>query len=218
MNALERRRPAPRTSPKVKAAPAPVVAAVKSPEPAPTPAIVPAAEEVPCTVAPAVLEFQSVASTAMFTTLGKIRTLSGHEASSAIARRTIAEARGYTDAELYALAEIGYHYFRNGGLKLAQVIFEGLHAVKPAEPYFALATGLARDYLGDKAGARAAYHQAITLDAGDARPELNLAELCLEAGDRSSAITHLGRAARKAEARGERPLLKKAQAVLSLVR
>lgn len=222
MNALERRRPAPKTSPKVRAVAArPSVApVVVEPAPAPMPprAFVTRAEAEARMSSQAVLDFESVASTAMFSTLGNIRALAVREASSAIVRRNIAEARGYSDSELYALAEIGYHYFRNGGLKLALVIFEGLQAVKPQEPYFALATGLARDYLGDKNGAKAAYQEAARLDVGDARPELNLAELCLEAGDRRAAIQHLNRAAQKAEARKDRPLLKKAQAVLSLVR
>lgn len=217
MNALERRRPAPKTSPKVRAVAArPSISPAVAPAPAPPPAPTPVAEV--RMASRAVLDFESVASTAMFNTLGNVRALAVREASAAVVRRSIAEARGYSDAELYALAEIGYHYFRNGGLKLALVIFEGLQAVKPQEPYFALATGLARDYLGDKAGAKAAYQEAGRLDSGDARPELNLAELCLEAGDRRAAIQHLNRAAQKAEAKRDRTLLKKAQAVLSLVR
>jgi tetratricopeptide (TPR) repeat protein len=220
MSALEKRRPAPNARPSVKPsteAKVKAIAIVAAPAAAPiaktvTPA--PSAE----TFSPASLDFDSVASTAMFNTLGGIRALAVREASAAIVRRSIAEARGYSDAELYALAEIGYHYFQSGGLKLALVIFEGLMAVKPSEPYFCLATGLARDFVGDKLGAKRAYREAARLEPADARPELNLAEIALEAGDRQAAFGHLERARVKAERRGDLPLLKKANAVLALVR
>lgn len=165
---------------------------------------------------PAALEFESVASTSMFSTLGGVRALPAAEASRAIVCRSIAESRGYRDEDLHALAEIGYHYLRSGGLKLSAVIFEGLTAIQPEGAFYWLALGLTRDHLGDKLEAKRAYERAAQLQPTDPRPELNLAELALEAGDRARAGALLRRAEAKAEAAGDQPLVRKARALLAL--
>ncbi len=163
------------------------------------------------------LEFDSIASTSMFNTLGRVRALPAEEACQAVLCRTIAEARGYEEEDLFALAEVGYHYIRNGGYKLAEVIFQGLTEIAPSEVYFALALGLTQDYLGKKEGARLHYGRALKLDPRDPRPELNLAELDLEAGNKSRAIERLRRAERKATRSGQDALQRKAQALLELL-
>lgn len=163
------------------------------------------------------LEFDSIASTSMFNTLGRVRALPAEEACQAVLCRTIAEARGYQEEDLFALAEVGYHYIRNGGYKLAEVIFQGLTEIAPSEVYFALALGLTQDYLGKKEGARLHYGRALKLDPRDPRPELNLAELDLEAGNKTRAIERLRRAERKATRSGQDALQRKAQALLELL-
>jgi Flp pilus assembly protein TadD len=166
---------------------------------------------------PSSLEFENFDGTAMFDTLGQVRALPADECSRAIVRRSIAEARGYSDEELFALAEVGYHYFRSGGLRLALVVFEGLTAIKPDESYFWLALGLVTDYLGDKRRAATCYETAGRLDPNDPRPDLNLAELCLERSDRRRATAYLRRSAKKAELTGDAALENKAHALLGLV-
>src|SRR5262249_23628808 len=133
------------------------------------------------------------------------------------APRSIADARGYTKEELFGLAEIGYHYLRAGGFKIAGVIFEGLAAVEPREPYFALAMGLAADHLGDRKKAAACFERAARLDATDGRAEVNLAELALDAGDKRRAINLLRNGAKKAHAKNDSALANKANAMLALL-
>lgn len=166
--------------------------------------------------APEALSFDDFDGTSMFDTLGKVRAVPAREASRAIVCRSIADARGYSKDELFALAEVGYHYFRSGGLRLALVVFEGLTAIEPDEPYFWLALGLVTDYLDDKERARSCYQTAARLDPDDARPEINLAELFLERGERVGAARHLQRGLRKAVRAEDDALEQKAYALSSL--
>jgi tetratricopeptide (TPR) repeat protein len=216
---VRRRRPAPSRSrvPVARPAPAkPVAPAKLAVRPAAPPTLAPPAQ-VSLTCVPAHCDFDRVDSTSMFNTLGGIRALPSHEASAAIARRTLADARGYSRNDLLAIAEIGYHYLRSGGYKLAQVIFEGLTAVQPDEPYFWLALGSVMDRSGDETAARAAFEMTIQLDPKDATPEINLAELDLSANRRKSALRRLQIAQRKAKAAGQSALQRKAEAMVQLL-
>ncbi|MFO0723741.1 MAG: hypothetical protein U1E65_08175 [Myxococcota bacterium] len=188
------RRPAPRTS-----------ASVAPPPPArPAPRF---RAEAP------IVDFDDVLGTEMFETLAKLRAVPVDTAAKELSPTGLREVRGYATADLYALAEIAYHYLFSGGHRIALTIFEGLAAIAPEEPYFALALGLSFDRLDKSAEARTAYARAIALDPKDPRPEINLAELELEAEELKSARARLGRAAEKARATGDSALLAKAQAL-----
>lgn len=210
------RRPAPAqkvTAPRVQAA-----AAVKPSRPAPvvqrpaTPA--PSAETF--SVEAPELDFDGAIGTEIFDTLARFRALKvDAPQGGALARRSLAEARGYTRADLFALAEIGRHYLFSGGLRIALTLFEGLAAIAPDEPYFALALGLCLDKLDRVEDARAAYQRVVQLDPRDPRAELNLAELDLCCGDKRAAATRLTRAAAKARTSGELELSRKAEALLA---
>lgn len=195
MQAIARRRPQ-------KPVPAP-----KKPKPAPA-ALVPE---------PVALEFDRVDGTAMFDTLGRVRALPAAEAAQAIVCRSPAQAYGYAPADLFAIAEIGRHYLESGGYRLAAVIFEGLEALDPDQHYFVMALGLAKDRLGDKQAAMECYRRAQKLDPNDARADLNLAELLIEAGGKKEAVQLILRAEKKAAAADETALEKKAGALLSLI-
>ncbi|MBK6685809.1 MAG: hypothetical protein IPG45_15160 [Deltaproteobacteria bacterium] len=129
-------------------------------------------------------------------------------------RRTLAARRGYSREDLQAVAEIGYHYLHNGGVRFARLLFEGLVAVSPDEPYFALALGLAADHAGDKGMARREYQRASDLDPSDPRPEVNLAELDLEAGRFDAARRHLVTASDRLALRLDPALALKTRALL----
>jgi Flp pilus assembly protein TadD len=163
------------------------------------------------------VEFDRIDGTAMFDTLGRVRALPVEEVSRAIVCRSPAESYGLSESELFAIAEIGRHYLESGGYKLASLIFEGLEALDPEVHYFAMALGLTRDRLGDKAGAISCYRKAQRLDPKDARADLNLAELLIEAGQRREAIALIQRAEQKAVAAEETQLAQKARALLMLL-
>lgn len=115
------------------------------------------------------------------------------------------------------MAELGYHYLLSGGLGLSRAIFEGLVAVDPDEAYFALALGLTLDRLGDLDGAEAMYRRAGSLDPADGHADVNLAELALADGAWRRAHKRLAAGVRKAKARGDSSLERKARALLSHV-
>lgn len=119
-----------------------------------------------------------------------------------------------THADLMILAELGYHYLMCGGLQLAFEIFSSLEVLGPAEPYFPMALALTCDRMGDKAAAHRAYERAARLSPQDPRPELNRAELFIEAGDRTSARTLLASALKKARLAKDAALTAKAECLL----
>lgn len=131
--------------------------------------------------------------------------------------RTIAAQRGYSGAELETIAEMGYAYLRSGAPRFAEVLFEGLAAIDPDEPYYAIALGLTADRLEQPSMAEHWYRRAAQLDANDPRPDLNLAELALARGDRDAATALLEQARTKSRLRNDDFLLRKADALLQLI-
>lgn len=126
---------------------------------------------------------------------------------------SLAEQRGYNRDDLFAIAEIGYNYLFNGGLDLALSLFEGLAAISPDEAYFALALGLTHDRLGVPSEAYRWYQRASKLDPSDGRPDVNCAELEIEAGRIDRAQKLLLRGVAKARASGDEALERKAKAI-----
>lgn len=129
-------------------------------------------------------------------------------------KKTLAAARGYEKDDLFAIAEIAYHYLMNGGAKVAHTLFEGLVAVLPSEPYFLLGLGLAADHLGEREAAFSAYTRASELDPGDPRPDVNRAELLVEERNVARALQFLQHGLTKARNRGDAALERKASAML----
>lgn len=145
----------------------------------------------------------------------KALTVANKKLCVAAKNQSFAQARGYQRDDLYAIAEIAYHYLMNGAAKIALTLYEGLEAVAPGEAHFQLGLGLTHDHMGDKRQAIACYSRASELDPHDARADVNRAELYLENGDRRSARQLLERAVNKAKNRGDSTLERKASALLS---
>jgi Flp pilus assembly protein TadD len=127
--------------------------------------------------------------------------------------QSLATTRGYDEATLFALAEIAHHYVLSGGTRLALVIFEGLTAVAPKEPYFVLGLAYTLDRAGRLDDAIAAYRRALGLSPRDARTHLNLGELLWAQGALSDARAHLDRAVNLAATGDDEALHRKARAL-----
>jgi Flp pilus assembly protein TadD len=155
--------------------------------------------------------------TAFFNSIAKVKALTAHGQVKVVdgKKRTLANERGYSQDDLFAIAEIGYHYLFSGGLTLALTIFEGLTAVAPKESYFALALGLTHDHLENRNEANKWYKLASDLDPTDGRADVNRAELFLQSGDKASAKKLLSRGAQKARAKGDLTLARKAMALIN---
>lgn len=152
--------------------------------------------------------------TCFFDTINQVKAMTVAGQSGLCIDEDLAAMRGYAAEDLMAVAEIAWHYLMSGGLKLARTLYEGLAAVAPEEPYFALALGLTYDRLDDPKQADAYYRHASKLDPKDGRPDVNRAELALEAGDQAQAIKLLKRGAVKAARAGQTVLATKAEALV----
>jgi Flp pilus assembly protein TadD len=152
--------------------------------------------------------FHSIANVKALTAHGQVKVVDGK-------KKTLAQARGYSRDDLFAIAEIGYHYLFSGGVNLALTLFEGLTAVAPQEAYFALALGLTHDHLQNPNEANRWYSLASELDPSDGRADVNRAELYLERGDKRSARKLLERGAQKARSKGDLSLSRKAMALIN---
>lgn len=146
-----------------------------------------------------------------FATLNRVRAVPSR---SAPPRHGLVKSRGYSREDLLAIGEIAYHYLMSGGVRLSLALFEGLNAVAPDEPYFAMGIALCHDHLGAPKESLRWYGRASELDPGDGRPEINAAELYIEARDMQRARQHLIRGCNKARSRGDEALERKSIALL----
>jgi Flp pilus assembly protein TadD len=119
--------------------------------------------------------------------------------------------------DLLAIAQLGHHHLLHGALEQAQIIWEGLYALAPREPAFALGLGLVRDRTGDKHAADELYARAAELDPGDPRAEVNRAELAIERGEITFARERLAAAEKKALARSDPEIAAKAASLRARV-
>lgn len=185
------RRPPPR--------PAPRVAPRPTPRPAAAAALVPSGYV--AAFDPKELQnFDVFMGTDFFDTLSRISAYGVTDAPPPSGRA--AELRGYPRESLQIVSSIATHYLYSGGYRLSEVLFEGLTAVAPDEPYHWLALGLTYDRQNRLPDAERAYARAAKLAPNDPRPLVNLAELRVEAGALAEATELLERAVRLAE-RGE---------------
>ena len=159
-------------------------------------------------------DFDQPLSTDFFNTLGQIRAVPAASNGSEVATRSIAQARGYRGEDLDVIAQMATNYLLNGGLRLAVTLFEGLVAVSPDTAYYAMGLGLTYDRLGEFRKAKACYQMAGKIEPEDGRPDVNLGELALAAGDKPLALKLLARGQRKASKRGDLMLARKAAALL----
>lgn len=132
-------------------------------------------------------------------------------APSGAPNASLKQLRGYRAADLEAIADIGVQYLHAGALVAARVIFEGLTAIDPTDPYFVLALGLTHEREGRLEEALSAYRQAMRLEPNEGYAEVNAAELLIGRRDFAAARPLLDRALRAAEGHGDHALAQKAR-------
>jgi type III secretion system low calcium response chaperone LcrH/SycD len=109
-------------------------------------------------------------------------------------KATLKDVRGYTDEELYSIARTAYLFFHQGKLQQARVLFQGLYAVNPADPYFARALGVVEFAAGNQTGALSAWDVAIKLAPKDPSAWVGRAEVKLALRQKAQAQEDLRRA------------------------
>ena len=133
----------------------------------------------------------------------------------AAGKATLKELRGYTADELYAIARSAHVFYRQGQIEPARVLFQGLRAVDPLDPYFARAVAVVEFAAGNREAALVAWNAAVALDPGDASAWVGRAEVKIASGDGAQAISDLRRA--QVISAAEHPLRAKIDALLRLL-
>jgi tetratricopeptide (TPR) repeat protein len=107
---------------------------------------------------------------------------------------TLKDVRGYSAEELQAIARTAHVFFCQGRIEEARVLFEGLQAIDPLDPYFASALAVVQFAGGNAQAALAAWDAAIPLAPDEPSVWVGRAEVKLALGNRAQAIADLQRA------------------------
>jgi type III secretion system low calcium response chaperone LcrH/SycD len=128
-------------------------------------------------------------------------------------KATLKDVRGYTDEELYSIARTAYFFYYQGRINEARILFQGLYAVNPLDPYFAKALGVVEFAAGNAQGASSAYDVAVKLSPDDPGAYLGRAEVRLATGQKTPAFEDLKKALQLAG--GNEGIKSKASAMLA---
>ena len=127
-------------------------------------------------------------------------------------RATLKDVRGYSEAQLHAVARMASFFYAQGKLEEARTLFQGLYAVDPTEATYARALAVLEQATGNAAGALQAYDVALKVAPDDPLSLVGRAEVRLTQGQRQGAIDDLRRAQALAEA--DSAVHRKARALL----
>lgn len=148
----------------------------------------------------------------------KLETTAGTEVRRwASGEATLQQIKGYTEEELYLIAQHGYTLFLNGKVKDAQVVFEGLVAVDPRNDYYYRALGVVYHRQGDAERALKQFTHAVTVAPRSAAAYVNRAEVHISRRDFDKALADL-QAAVTASGDLSVPIARKALALQRLLR
>mgnify|MGYP001618377184 CR=1 FL=1 len=131
---------------------------------------------------------------------------------------TLQELKGYTEEELYFIAQHAYTLFLNGKIKDAQAIFEGLVAVNPRNDYYYRAVGVLHHSQGDIERALRQFTHATTVAPESPSGYVNRAEVHIARRDFEPALLDLDRAIRVGGSDATSAIVRKAIALRSLLR
>ena len=109
-------------------------------------------------------------------------------------KTTLKEIKGYSDAELYAIAHQGYFFLIQGKNDEAKTIFEGLVAIDPRNDYYYRALGVIYHKLGDADRAIKQFTYATRVAPSNLAAFINRAEVYVATGRRREALADLDHA------------------------
>jgi len=129
---------------------------------------------------------------------------------------TLKEIKGYTDEELFAIANQGYFFFLQGKTEPARVIFEGLVAIDPKNAYYYRGLGVIYFQLKELDKALRQFSYAIRVAPREMVSYVNRAEIYLAQRDYGKAQDDLRQALALAGPL-DMALQKKAYAMLQMI-
>jgi len=101
------------------------------------------------------------------------------------------DIKGYTDEDMYHMAQQGYTLYLNGKFKDAQTVFEGLVAVDPRNEYYYRALGVVYHRRGDAEKAIKQFDHAIKVAPRAVAAYVNRAEVHISRREFDRAIADL---------------------------
>jgi tetratricopeptide (TPR) repeat protein len=130
-----------------------------------------------------------------------------------IGKTTLRQIRNYSDDELLAISQIGYHFLMQGKNEESRVIFEGLIAIDPQNDFYYRALGVVFQRLGDYERAMKQFVYAAQINPGSPYAYVNRAEILISQGEANKAEPELRLALERMGPKDEQ-LSKKAWALL----
>jgi cellulose synthase operon protein C len=124
-----------------------------------------------------------------FRTVLGISLFKGGKAGDAVAE--LEAARKANPRQKQATLSLIAIYLQSGQAAKAAALAEGLVKEQPGNPGYVNLLGLAKSGVGDQAGAKAAFEQAVKIDPSFVMPKLNLARLEMAARSYDAAATRL---------------------------
>jgi len=128
-------------------------------------------------------------------------------------KTTLGQIRNYSDDELMAISQVGYHFLMQGKNEESRIIFEGLIALDPQNDFYYRALGVVFQRLGDFERAMTQYSYAQRINPGSPYSYVNRAEIFISQGETRKAEPELRLALERMGAKDEQ-LSKKAWALL----
>jgi Flp pilus assembly protein TadD len=107
---------------------------------------------------------------------------------------TLKEIKGYSEEELFAIANQGYFFFLQGKTEPARVIFEGLVAIDPKNAYYYRALGVIYFRLKELEKAVRQFTYSIRVAPREMSSYINRAEIYMAQKDFGKARDDLARA------------------------
>lgn len=127
-------------------------------------------------------------------------------------KTTLKDIKGYTEDELYAIAQQGYFFLLQGKNEEAKTIFEGLSAIDPRNDYYYRALGVIYHKLGDAERAIKLFTSATRIAPSKLAGFINRAEVLVATGRKREALADLDHAVTIARD-PDSPLARKAKAL-----
>lgn len=129
---------------------------------------------------------------------------------------TLKDIKGYSDQELFAIANQGYYFFLQGKIEPARTIFEGLVAIDPKNAYYYRALGVIYFALKDMDKALRQFTYSIRVSPRDVVSYVNRAEIHMAQRDFRKAEDDLRKAINLARPE-DLALQRKAHAMLQMI-
>lgn len=130
---------------------------------------------------------------------------------------SLAEVKGYSEEELYSIAQHAYALFLNGKFQDAQTVFEGLVALDPRNDYYYRALGVVYHRRGDAERALRQFTHALKVAPRSVAAYVNRAEVHISRREIDRALEDLDQAIRVGRDPTD-PQTRKAVALRSLLR